>query len=201
MKVTYLIIILISVFFLFLTESKTPNNFPKMIANDTVKAQIEVSILSNGSERYAKIFDKVRFKEKFQILIKADQKYNLWVLNFSANTTHILADTLVKSNSINIFPADNKYYEFDGEQPKEEIVVFLSRDDKPKHILSKLKNEDLIKYIHKLSIQSKCDISEIGEPLVNINGNLREVSDIDFKATKYYGINYLIKEYKFDVKK
>lgn len=201
MKVTYLIIILISVFFLFLTESKTPNNFPKMIANDTVKAQIEVSILSNGSERYAKAFDKVRFKEKFQILIKADQKYNLWVLNFSANTTHILADTLVKSKSINIFPANNKYYEFDGEQPKEEIVVFLSRDDKPKHIVDKLKNEELIKYIHKLSIQSKCDISEIGEPLVNINGNLREVSDIDFKTTKYYGINYLIKEYKFDVKK
>lgn len=201
MKVTYLIIILISVFFLFLTESKTPNIFPKMIANDTVKAQIEVSILSNGSERYAKVFDKVRFKEKFQILIKTDQKYNLWVLNFSANTTHKLADTLVKSKSINIFPADNKYYEFDGEQPKEEIVVFLSRDDKPKHIVDKLKNEELIKYIRKLSIQSKCDISETGEPLVNINGNLREVPDVNFKATKYYGINYLIKEYKFDVKK
>lgn len=201
MRVTYLIIILTSIFLLFLTESKTPNTFIKTIENDTVKAQIEVSITSNGSERYAKAFDKVRFKEKFQILIKADQKYHLWVLNFSANTTHILADKLVKSKSTNIFPANNKYYEFDGEQPKEEIIIFLSKDDKPKHTLNKLKDDELIKYIRKLSIQSKCDISETGEPLVNINGNLRELSDNNFKAIKYFGINYLIKEYKFDVKK
>lgn len=201
MKVTYLVIILFSVCCLFLPGSKTTYTNPKILKNDTVKAQIEITILSNGSERFARAFDKVRIKEKFQILIKADQRYNLWVLNISTSTTHILADTLVKTKSINIFPANNKYYEFDGEQPKEEIIIFLSKDDKPKHNLIKLKNEDLIEYIRKLAIQSKCDISETGEPLVNINGNLRELSENEFKATKYYGINYLIREYKFDVKK
>lgn len=201
MKITYMVVVILAVLTLFNAQQIKSVSIQEKKGSDTLKAQIEVSILSNGSQRYAKLFDKVRTKEKFRIFIKADQNYYLWILSSNDFSTLLLSDTLIKSKTINIFPEIEKYYEFDGKQSQESLLIFLSKDDKPKHNIKKLKNAELIKYVKKLSDLSKCNISETGEPLININGNLRDLSESELRTTKYYGINYLIKEYKFNVKK
>jgi len=98
-------------------------------------------------------------------------------------------------------PLSNKYYEFDGNDPQENLFVFLAVNHLVQKSFNKLINQDLLKYIKEKSEQSKCNICESGEPLININGNLRAVTLNDHQLTKYLGINYLIKEYQFNVKK
>lgn len=169
--------------------------------NDTLKAQIEMTIISGGTERYVKVFDKVRRGEKFQIHIKTEAKYNLTIINSNKSSTEILIDTTINPNSVQTFPSQSKYFIFDGKETIEKLTVCLSIGNNLNKNMKKLSNKDFLEYLKKISTQSKCNISELGEPLININGNLREVSGTGFNFTKYYGINYLIKEFQFNVKK
>lgn len=186
---------------LFLPYNSNTNTNDRYYVADTVKAQIEITVLSNGLERYAKAFDKVKAGEKFQIHIKGEQDYFLWILNSNSSTTTILIDTTIISKSFVTFPSNQKYFEFDGKDSQENLVIFLAVNNSPKNAFKKLKNHDLLKYIKDKSDQSKCNICEEGEPLININGNLRDLPLDKHQLTKYLGINYLIKEYKFNVKK
>ena len=44
-------------------------------------------------------------------------------------------------------------------------------------------------------------LSEKGDALINITGNLRDISADEQRMSKYQGIKYLIKEFKFNVKR
>lgn len=201
MKTMYLILLLILALGSVIKNTGESKSIIMLGASDTLKAQIEITILSNDNERFAKAFDKVKAGEKFQIHIKAEGEYNLSIIYSNNNLTELLLDTLISPYSVHSFPTENKYFIFDGKDSNEKLTVILSLGKKTKEKINKIRNGDLLEYIQHLSKKSKCDISEIGDPLININGNLREIAGDKINSPKYYGISYLIKEYKFNVKK
>jgi hypothetical protein len=168
---------------------------------DTLKAQIDITILSGHSERYSKPFEKVKAGERFRIHIKPNKTNYLWIISASDEKAGIIMDTLINYNNFSVFPSKNEYYIFDGKNDIEKIIIILSFNKELMNTLKKLSDEDLLAFIGKLAESSKCSISEKGEPLINISGNLREISFNEKRMSKYQGLGYLVKEFKFNVKK
>ena len=168
---------------------------------DTLKAQIDITILSGHTERYSKPFEKVKAGERFRIHIKPNKNNYLWLISVSDEKAGLLLDTLINYNSFSVFPSKSEYYIFDGKNDIEKIFIILSFNKELGKTLKKLSDLDLLTYVRKLSKSSKCSISEKGEPLINISGNLREISFNEKRMSKYQGLGYLVKEFKFNVKK
>jgi len=168
---------------------------------DTLKAQIDITIVSGGTERYAKPFDKVRAGEKFHIHIKSDTKNYLWIINVSNGKTSIVIDTVLNDFNFYVFPSNKSFFIFDGKSDTEKIIVILSFINSPLNKIEKLNDDDLLTYIQKLAEESKCNISEKGDALINISGNLRDLSLGEQRMSKYQGVHYLVKEFKFNVKR
>lgn len=194
----YGLLILLNLLFI----SRADSSFSKILNNvDTLKAQIDITIISGGSERYAKTFDKVKAGEKFHIHIKPENKNYLSIINISNGKATIVIDTVISEYSFYVFPSNKSYFIFDGKSDIEKIIVVLSYSKEPLNKIKSLTDNDLLDYIRKLNDESKCSINEKGDALININGNLRDLSVDEQRMTKYQGINYLIKEFKFNVKR
>ncbi len=194
----YGLLILLNLLFI----SRADSSFSKILNNvDTLKAQIDITIISGGSERYAKTFDKVKAGEKFHIHIKPENKNYLSIINISNGKATIVIDTVISEYSFYVFPSNKSYFIFDGKSDIEKIIVVLSYSKEPLNKIKSLTDNDLLDYIRKLNDESKCSINEKGDALININGNLRDISVDEQRMTKYQGINYLIKEFKFNVKR
>lgn len=194
----YGLLILLNLLFI----SRSDSSFSKILNNvDTLKAQIDITIISGGSERYAKTFDKVKAGEKFHIHIKPENKNYLSIINISNGKATIVIDTVISEYSFYVFPSNKSYFIFDGKSDIEKIIVVLSYSKEPLNKIKSLTDNDLLDYIRKLNDESKCSINEKGDALININGNLRDLSVDEQRMTKYQGINYLIKEFKFNVKR
>jgi hypothetical protein len=169
--------------------------------SDTLKAQIDLTIFSGKTERYAKQFDRIKLGEGIHIHIKPETKNYLWIINVSGEKTNILIDTLINGGCFNVFPSKDEYFIFDGENDIEKIIIILSFNDELKSKIGLLSDNKLLSYIEDIANSSKCNISEKGEPLIHISGNLRDISPSETRMSKYEGIKHLIKEFKFDVKK
>lgn len=194
----YGLLILLNLLFI----SRSDSSFSNILNNvDTLKAQIDITIISGGSERYAKTFDKVKAGEKFHIHIKPENKNYLSIINISNGKATIVIDTVISEYSFYVFPSNKSYFIFDGKSDIEKIIVVLSYSKEPLNKIKSLTDNDLLDYIRKLNDESKCSINEKGDALININGNLRDLSVDEQRMTKYQGINYLIKEFKFNVKR
>ena len=187
--------------FLFFFNSPSHKSTLSSKKIDTLKAQIDITILSGHTERYAKPFEKVKAGERFRIHIKPSNNNFLWIISASKEKAGILLDTLINYDNFSVFPSKSEYYIFDGKNDIEKIFIILSFNKEPRKTLKKLSDRDLLTYVQKLSESSKCSISEKGEPLINISGNLREISFNEKRMSKYQGLGYLVKEFKFNVKK
>jgi len=177
-------------------------SLPKIAGNaDTLKAQIDITIVSGGTERYAKPFDRVKSGEKFHIHIKPENKNYLCIINVSDGKPKVVIDTLLKDLNFYVFPSNKSFFIFDGKNDTEKIIVVLSFTKEPLNKIKSLVDNDLLAYIQKLNEASKCNISEKGDALINITGNLRDISADEQRMTKYQGIKHLIKEFKFNVKR
>jgi hypothetical protein len=200
MKLIYGATIII-LFYILLLSSTNSSVLGISNGSDTLKAQIDITILSGSDERYSKPFDKVRAGEKFHIHIKPENKNYLWIINVSNGKTTVIIDTLLNNKGFYVFPSKKKFFVFDGKSDIEKIIVILAFNNEPQSKINNLLDKDLLSYIQKLDEKSKCNISEKGDELINISGNLRDISSNEQRMSKYQGIHYLIKEYQFNVKK
>ena len=200
MRLIFLFGLILLSFLLFINHSSQPPC--KILTNaDTLTAQIDITIVSGGTERYAKPFDKVKAGEKFHIHIKPENKNYLLIINVSNGKTSIVIDTVLNNPSFYVFPSNQSFFIFDGKNDIENIIVILSFNNAPLNKIKSLEDDDLLAFIKTLDKESKCNISEKGDALINISGNLRDLSSGEQRMSKYQGVNYLIKEFKFNVKR
>lgn len=195
------VLLLIYLAFLLLPGSLTNKTISIANTSDTLTAQIDITILSGNEERYSKPFDKVRAGEKFRIHLKPYNKSYIWIINSSAEGTSIIVDSILQKGSYYIFPATNQSYIFDGKAEVEKIIIVLALTSESKEKIENLKDKNLLAYLTELTKQSNCNIAEKGDDIINISGNLRDLSSNGNRLNKYFGINYLIKEFKFNVKR
>lgn len=194
-------LLLIHLVFLLLPSGLVNETISISNISDTLKAQIDITILSGNEERYSKPFDKVRAGEKFRIHLKPYNKSFIWIINSSDEGTSIIADSILQKGSYYIFPAANQSYVFDGKNDVEKIIIILALTSESKEKIENLKDKNLLAYIKELNNKSKCNIAEKGDDIINISGNLRDLDSNGNRLSKYSGINYLIKEFKFNVKR
>ena len=71
-------LLLIHLVFLLLPGGLTNETVSISNISDTLKAQIDITILSGNEERYSKPFDKVRAGEKFRIHLKPYKHQHRW---------------------------------------------------------------------------------------------------------------------------
>ncbi|MBL1161155.1 MAG: hypothetical protein D8M52_05490 [Chlorobi bacterium] len=195
------VLLLIYLAFLLLPGSLTNETISIANTSDTLTAQIDITILSGNEERYSKPFEKVRAGEKFRIHLKPYNKSYIWIINSSAEGTLIIVDSILQKGSYYIFPATNQSYIFDGKAEVEKIIIVLALTSESKEKIGNLKDKNLLAYLTELTKQSNCNIAEKGDDIINISGNLRDLGSNGNRLNKYSGINYLIKEFKFNVKR
>ncbi|MBW7843513.1 MAG: hypothetical protein H3C40_12385 [Ignavibacterium sp.] len=195
------VLLLIYLAFLLLPGSLTNETISIANTSDTLTAQIDITILSGNEERYSKPFEKVRAGEKFRIHLKPYNKSYIWIINSSAEGTLIIVDSILQKGSYYIFPATNQSYIFDGKAEVEKIIIVLALTSESKEKIGNLKDKNLLAYLTELTKQSNSNIAEKGDDIINISGNLRDLGSNGNRLNKYSGINYLIKEFKFNVKR
>lgn len=200
MRMVYTLL-LIHLVFVLLSGGLTHQAMSIPSAPDTLKAQIDITILSGSEERYSKPFDKVLAGEKFRIHIKPYNRSYIWIINSSEEGTSVITDSILQKDSYYIFPTAGQSYVFDGKNDVEKIIIVLALTPESKDKIENLKNKNLLAYIKELNNKSKCNIAERGDDIINISGNLRELDSNGNRINKFSGINYLIKEYKFNVKR
>lgn len=183
------------------TSTKKYEIFSIYQKSDTLKVHIGLYIENNKNTRSAKNFDKVKVGELFSIYIKPEKKVNVYVFNEMEKEIKVIIDTILTDSKLYVLPSEKNFFIFDGKFDIEKISILCTC------------NEELIKKIRKSgkTIQKellkdivknlKINISEKREPIVNINGNLRNISQSEPILYQYSGINSIIKEYSFNVKK
>lgn len=175
-------------------------NFPVIIVNpDTIKAQIEIEIESEGSKRLAKLFDKVKLNDKLQVYIKPQKDCAVWVLVENEEGLELVSSAIVLENNVNIMPDHKSKYMVDGKSKYEKFIFIFALGKDSRLINPSINTAKLKKIIADVKRKSEVVIAEEGDPLIDISGNVRDPYQMSRKM--YKGLNYLIIEFRFDVKK
>lgn len=201
----------ISIFVLFFilqprfTLSQSHKNSGSINLNgDSISASIGIMINSNGVERFAKSYDKLKKDDKFQLIIQTHTDLFLYLINEDPEKFQILYKSEVYKDSSFILPGHVSSYIVDGLNSEEKIIVLLSSEE-INAILSYSDIEEtkteLSNFIEKIKKYYKPVISENVQARINIGGNVRSLMDKGKEFKIYSGSQFVVKEYNFNVKK
>lgn len=166
---------------------------------DTIRAQLEIEIESEGKKRLAKLFDRIKTDDKLRVFVKPKKDCVIWVLVENENGIELVNSSVLLENIINILPSRLSDYKVDGKSSYEKFIFILALGRDSHLINSSYDNVNLKNTITEVKKKSEIIITEDGDELIDISGNVRDPYLVSKKM--YKGINYLTVEFYFDVKK
>lgn len=175
------------------------NNFQSLNSIDTIHAQLEIEIESNGNKRLAKLFDRIKKDDKLRVFVKPKKDCVVWVLVENENGIELVNSSVVLENRLNILPSRISDYEVDGKSSYEKFIFIFALGRDSHLINSSFDNVRLKNVLADVKKKSEITIAEDGDELIDISGNVRDPYLVSKKM--YKGINYLTVEFHFDVKK
>lgn len=174
-------------------------------AQDTISAKIGIKIKNASTERPALTEDRLKKGDMLQLYVMPAEEYFLYVVNCDDNFAYLRVSKKVKNQKNIIIPSGNEFFTVDGESKREAIIVICSEQRKPD--LEKMFRPGKInladwnlvekKYIE----QSKLIESEKVDKRILLGGNVRANDSFPKKLKTYYGKEFLVKTFRFDVKK
>lgn len=171
---------------------------------DTLKAKIGVCIIEGSELRMAKMFDRVHKGDNLKVYVNPFQKVYAYIINKSGDSYSLVTKDIILKNKNAVLPSNNSFYQIDGEKPTEEMVILLSlrKEHKFEDLFITNSSDKLISETigHYIEICKVINTDE-EETVIPIGGNVRDPKFKNLKYKSFLGLNYIIKNYYFDVKK
>ena len=171
--------------------------------SSSLDIKLGILVFSNNSISTAKNYEKIKSKDKFQVIIQCKKNYYLYIINYNENNAKIMYHNLISSNEFMELPAKNEYYSFDGlfEYEYLSIIIFKERNIFLEELFSNNSLEFNIWEKHEKNLIDKSLFRFIGPYDFNegIAGNIRGNNKI--KLLEFNFNNHFIIKYTFYVKK
>ncbi len=183
---------------------------PAMLFSQTTNKQVDTLIVHVKVEirkemdapRNAKSYDFVGKKDYFDVSVKPLSDCNFYLVHYNSDEAAVIAKSELSKDRIYSFPASESYYQIDGAQNKENLVlVFTKNSDQflENYDQSGSEQGGLKKYLSDVEKNSRLQLEDQSMVDVNFKGSIRGIISKLVGYVPYIGNGSIVKTYVFNI--
>ena len=170
---------------------------------DTLIVHVKVEIRQGvDASRNAKSYDFVGKKDYFDVSVKPLYDCNFYLVHYNNDEAAIIAKSELIKDKIYVFPSGESYYQIDGTQKKENLVlVFTKNTDQylENYDESSSDPSDLKEYLANVEKNSRLRLDDQSMVDVSFKGSIRGVISKLVGYVPYIGNGSIVKTYVFNI--
>lgn len=170
---------------------------------DTLIVQIKVEIKQNDTTgRSAKSYDFVKKSDFFDISVRPLLNCHFYLIHYNKKEASVIKKDFLSKEKIYNYPEDESYYQIDGTQEKENLVLVLSKkQDKYLEGYNEKASDTqkLEQYLANIEKKSRIEFDEQAFTNPGIKGSIRGIISKLAGYIPYIGDGTIVKKFIFNV--
>ncbi len=170
---------------------------------DTLIVHVKVEIRQGvNSARNAKSYDFVGKKDYFDVSVKPLYDCNFYLVHYNSVEAAVIAKSELTHDRIYSFPESESYYQIDGAQKKENLVlIFAKNTDKYLENYDQRSSDLSVLKKYLSDVEKNCRIQLEDQSMVDVNfkGSVRGIISKLAGYVPYIGNGSIVKTFVFNV--